>query len=94
MSRRGMHPLLMGVDKPERNIEDKNDSGLRAMSPLSTDASCAPRQKNQSPRKSPDETLGTMWVMRSAQTHHTVGSSTSATRNRVGVFGSLAPPST
>ena len=28
MSRRGMHPLLMGVDKPERNIEDKNDSGL------------------------------------------------------------------
>ena len=28
MSRRGMHPLLMAVDKPERNVEDKNDSGL------------------------------------------------------------------
>ena len=35
-----------------------------------------------------------MWVTRSAQTHRTVPSSTSATWNRVGTFASLAPPST
>ena len=35
-----------------------------------------------------------MWVTRSAQIHRTVPSSTSATWNRVGTFGSLAPPST
>ena len=23
MSRRGMHPLLMGLDKPDRKVEDK-----------------------------------------------------------------------
>ena len=23
MSRRGMHPLLMGLEKPDRNVEDK-----------------------------------------------------------------------
>ena len=51
-------------------------------------------EENESARRCPDQTLGTMCVTRSAQTHRITPESTSATWNRVGTFGFLAPRST
>ena len=48
MSRRGIHPLLMGMDKPERKpVEPSKANDLSATNPLNASGSSVPRKKIQ-----------------------------------------------
>ena len=54
MSRRGIHPLLMGLDRPARDKDNNQKSDSAAMSQLSESAFCVLKAKGWTPKNQPE----------------------------------------